>query len=72
MNSTDADNYIIDEKGIQIYQPVVSAALPIVYSDENAALDSAFEKLRENLSLQQIYDLSSVGRVGLIDDIKDR
>ena len=66
-----SDNYVVDEKGTQLYRPAVSTALPIVYSDENAALDSAFEKLRENLSLQQIYDLSSVGRVGLIDDIKD-
>ncbi len=64
-------NFFIDENGTQIYQPVVSAALPIVYSDENAALDSAFEKLRQNLTLQQIYDLSSVGRVGLVDDIKE-
>lgn len=66
-----SSNFIIDENGTQLYRPVVSAALPIVYSDENPALDSAFEKLRENLTLQQIYDLSSVGRVGLVDDIKD-
>lgn len=63
-------NCFIDEKGTQIYQPAVSAALPIVYSDENAYLDSAFEKIRQNLSLQQIYDLSSVGRVALVDEIK--
>ena len=63
-------NYIIDENGVQQYRPSVSAALPIVYSEEDPALDSAFEKIRENLTIQQIYDLSSVGRVGLVDDIK--
>lgn len=66
-----SSNCFTDERGTQIYQPVVSAALPIVYSDENAALDSAFEKIRQNLTLQQIYDLSSVGRVALVDDIKE-
>lgn len=64
------NNYVIDEKGIQQYRPAVSAALPIVYSEEDPALDSAFEKMRENLTIQQIYDLSSVGRVALVDDIK--
>ena len=66
-----SSDYIIDEKGVQKYQPAISTALPIVYSDDNAALDSAFEKMRINLTLQQIYDLSSVGRVGLVDDIKE-
>ena len=65
-----SDNYVIDENGVQQYRPVVSAALPIIYSDDNDYLDAAFEKLRQNLTLQEIYDLSSVGRVGLIDKIK--
>ena len=65
-----ADNYIISDKGVQQYSPVVSTAVPIVYCDYNVYLDSAFEKLRENLTIQEIYDLSSVGRVGLIDKIK--
>lgn len=64
-------DFIIDGEGTQKYSPAVSAALPIVYSDTNSALDSAFEKIRQNLTLQQIYDLSSVGRVALVDDIKD-
>ena len=64
------DNFVTDEKGVQHYQPVVSTALPIVYCDYNAALNSAFAKMRANLTVQQIYDLSSVGRVGLVDDIK--
>ena len=64
------NNCYTDEKGVQHYQPAVSTVLPIVYCDYNAALDSAFEKMRENLTVQQIYDLSSVGRVGLVDDIK--
>ena len=65
-----SDNYIIDENGIQQYRPAVSASLPIIYAENNDALDAAFEKLRENLTLQEIYDLSSVGRVGMIDKIK--
>ncbi len=65
-----SSDYIIDENGVQKRQPAVSAALPVVYCDDDPALDSAFEKMRLNLTLQQIYDLSSVGRVGLIDDIK--
>lgn len=64
------DNYVIDEKGVQQYRPAVSASLPIVYCDYDPSLDSAFEKMRENLTIQQIYDLSSVGRVGLVDLIK--
>ena len=64
------DNYIVDGTGTQKFRPALSASLPVVYSETNSALDSAFEKLRENLTLQQIYDLSSVGRVALIDDIK--
>ena len=65
-----SDNYITDEKGVQQYRPAVSASLPIVYCDYDPNLDSAFEKMRENLTIQQIYDLSSVGRVGLVDLIK--
>ncbi|MBQ3842254.1 MAG: polysaccharide deacetylase family protein [Ruminiclostridium sp.] len=64
------NNYIIDENGVQQYRPAVSVSLPIVYCDYNSSLDSAFEKMRENLTIQQIYDLSSVGRVGLVDEIK--
>lgn len=65
-----SENGVIDEKGVQHYRPAVSASLPIIYSEDNEALDSAFEKMRRNLTLQQIYDLSSVGRVGLVDEIK--
>ena len=63
-------DYMIDEKGVQKHRTTVSAAAPVVYCDDDPALDSAFEKMRLNLTLQQIYDLSSVGRVGLVDDIK--
>lgn len=65
-----SDNYVIDENGVQQYRPVISASLPIIYAENNDALDMAFEKLRQNLTLQEIYDLSSVGRVGMIDKIK--
>ncbi len=63
-----SDSFTIDEKGVQ--HQTIQTVLPVVYSDENGALDSAFEKMRVNLTLQEIYDLSSVGRVGLIDKIK--
>ena len=65
-----SDNYVIDENGVQQYRPMISASLPIIYAENNDALDMAFEKLRQNLTLQEIYDLSSVGRVGMIDKIK--
>ncbi len=64
------DSYTVDENGVQHYTPVVSTTLPVIYSDTNAALDSAFEKMRKNLTVQEIYDLSSVGKVRLIDKIK--
>ena len=66
-----AENYIIDENGVQQYRPVVTTVLPVVYSEVDPALDSAFEKMRVNLTIQEIYDLSSVGRVGLVDKIKE-
>ncbi len=64
------DDYTTDDKGVQHYRPAVSTALPIVYCDYNSGLNSAFAKMRANLTVQQIYDLSSVGRVGLVDEIK--
>lgn len=65
-----SDNYTIDNTGKQIYQPSVSAAGLVIYSD-NEYLDSAFEKIRLNLSLQEIYNLSSYGKVALIPRIRD-
>ncbi|MBP3857878.1 MAG: polysaccharide deacetylase family protein [Ruminiclostridium sp.] len=65
-----SDNCFIDENGVQQYRPAVSASLPIIYSESNADLDSAFEKIRMNLTVQEIYDLSSIGKVRLIDKIK--
>ena len=64
------NDYTVDSNGVQQYRPAVKTALPVIYCDYNAALNSAFEKMRVNLTLQQIYDLSSVGRVGLVDEIK--
>ena len=64
------ESFVIDENGIQHYHPTVQTVVPIVYSEKDPALDAAFESLRMNLTLQEIYDLSSVGRVGLVDKIK--
>lgn len=62
-------DYYVDDNGRQIYEPARSTIVPMVYS-ENIYLDSGFEKIRQNLSIQEIYDLSSVGKVALIDKIK--
>lgn len=62
-------DYTVNEKGVQIHRPALIAVAPIMYSD-NSALDAAFEKMRVNLTIQEIYDLSSVGRVALVDKIK--
>ena len=64
------ENYTIDNTGKQIYQPAAAAADLIVYSD-NPYLDSAFEKIRRNLTLRQIYELSSAGKIELIPGIRD-
>lgn len=64
------DNYTIDNTGKQIYSPAVSAAGSAAYSD-NAYLDSAFEKIRANLSLREIYTLSSSGKITLIPKVRD-
>lgn len=64
------DSYTIDNTGKQIYEPSVSAAGVVTYSD-NAYLDSAFEKIRANLSLRDIYTLSSSGKVSLIPKVRD-
>ena len=63
------DGYTVDETGKQISSPDRQTIVPMMYSDD-PGLDSAFEKIRENLSIQEIYDLSSVGKVPLIDRIK--
>ena len=64
------ENYTIDNTGKQIYEPAVSAAGVVAYSD-NAYLDSAFEKIRANLSLREIYTLSSAGKISLIPKVRD-
>lgn len=50
------DSYHIDGRGVQIYD--ASALLPTVRYSDNYLLDEAMEILRQNLSLQEIYDLT--------------
>ncbi len=50
------DSYHIDSSGIQIYD--ASALLPTARYSDNYLLDEAMEIFRQNLSLQEIYDLT--------------
>lgn len=53
------DSYRIDNAGKQIYEPNLTAsASGIAYTDDSYA-NSAFEKIRLNLTLEEIYTLSS-------------
>lgn len=53
------DSYRIDNTGKQIYEPDLTAASSgVLYTDDSYA-NSAFEKIRLNLSLEEIYTLST-------------
>ncbi len=60
------DSYRIDSTGKQIYEPDLTASsdtLPgvVAYTDD-AYANSAFEKIRLNLTIDEIYTLSTYGR----------
>lgn len=61
------DSYYIDNTGKQIYQPDTHV---IAYTG-NAALDSAFEKIRTKLSLAEIYELSTTRKLDIFPTIKE-
>ncbi len=57
------EDYYIDNTGKQIYEPASSAVTPVVLYADDPYANSAFEKMRLNLTLQEIYDLSVYGEV---------
>ncbi len=67
------DSYRIDSTGKQIYEPNLTAsASGVVYTDD-AYANSAFEKIRQNLTLEEVYTLSTYGRdkVAIIEKTRD-
>ncbi len=57
------EDYYIDNTGKQIYEPTSPSVNPVViYADDEYA-NSAFEKMRLNLTLQEIYNLSNYGQL---------
>lgn len=50
------EDYYIDNAGKQIYEPNTSAI--VIYSDDDY-VNAAFEKIRLNLTLEEIYQLSA-------------
>ncbi len=60
-----AEDYYIDNTGKQIYEPKTSAVTPVVLYAEDPYANSAFEKMRLNLTLEEIYNLSVYGELKL-------
>lgn len=63
------EDYYIDNTGKQIYEPVSTTITPIVLYAEDPYANVAFEKMRLNLTLEEIYNLSVYGQIK-IDVIK--
>ncbi len=59
------EDYYIDNTGKQIYEPKTSAVTPVVLYAEDPYANSAFEKMRQNLTLEEIYNLSVYGELKL-------
>lgn len=59
------EDYYIDNTGKQIYQPKTSAVTPVVLYADDPYANSAFEKMRLNLTLEEIYNLSVYGELKL-------
>lgn len=59
------EDYYIDNVGKQIYEPKTSAVTPIVLYADDPYANSAFEKMRLNLTLEEIYNLSVYGELKL-------
>ncbi|MCM1334822.1 MAG: polysaccharide deacetylase family protein [Bacteroides sp.] len=53
------DSYRIDNTGKQIYEPDLTAASSLVIYADDAYANAAFEKIRLNLTLDEIYTLST-------------
>lgn len=59
------DSYHIDQNGVQIYD--VSALLPAARYSDNYLLDEAMEIFRQNLTLQEIYNLTGGATLQLLE-----
>ncbi|MBO5378659.1 MAG: polysaccharide deacetylase family protein [Ruminiclostridium sp.] len=59
------EDYYIDNAGKQIYEPKTSAVTHIVLYADDPYANSAFEKMRLNLTLEEIYNLSVYGELKL-------
>ena len=59
------EDYYIDNAGKQIYQPKTSAVNPVVLYADDPYANSAFEKMRLNLTLDEIYNLSTYAELKL-------
>lgn len=59
------EDYYIDNTGKQIYEPKTSAVTPVVLYADDPYANSAFEKMRQNLTLEEIYNLSVYGELKL-------
>jgi len=59
------EDYYIDNTGKQVYEPKTSAVTPIVLYADDPYANSAFEKMRLNLTLEEIYNLSVYGELKL-------
>ncbi len=59
------EDYYMDSDGKQIYQPKTSVVTPVVLYADDPYANSAFEKMRLNLTLEEIYNLSVYGELKL-------
>ena len=57
------EDYYIDNTGKQIYEPVSKTITPVVIYAEDPYANVAFEKMRLNLTLEEIYNLSVYGQL---------
>ena len=55
--------YRIDNTGKQIYEPVTTSINPVVIYSDDPYANAAFEKMRLNLTLEEIYNLSTYGKL---------
>lgn len=59
------EDYYVDNNGVQIYAPTTSAITPVVLYAEDPYANMAFEKMRLNLTIDEIYNLSVFGELKL-------
>ena len=64
------DSYRMDNTGRQIYEPNLTATSNVVIYADDSYANSAFEKIRRNLSIEEIYTLSTYDKLAVIEKIK--